>query len=142
MSLDNYRIKINDALKIAKQYYDKKTYDHAIRVAGYVADNEAIPPAFREDCVCLAIMHDLLEDTDYNPAGLPESFKEALKLLTKPKEMPYKEYCRSLQCSHDSSPKICAYFVKLADMKDHLMLKETLTDRLKEKYLEGLAELL
>jgi hypothetical protein len=32
--------------------------------------------------------------------------------------------------------------VKLADMKDHLMLKETLTDKLKEKYLTGLAELL
>ena len=142
MSLDNYRIKINDAMKIARQYYDKETYDHAIRVAGYVADNEAIPSVFREDCVCLAVMHDLLEDTDYNPTGLPPSFKEALKLLTKPKEISYKDYCRSLQCYHGTSEKICAYFVKLADMKDHLMLKETLTDKLKEKYLEGLAELL
>lgn len=34
------------------------------------------------------------------------------------------------------------YWVKIADMKDHLSQKETLTERLKEKYLEGLVILL
>ena len=35
-----------------------------------------------------------------------------------------------------------AYWVKLADMKDHLTLTDTLTEKLKEKYLRGLAILL
>lgn len=35
-----------------------------------------------------------------------------------------------------------AYWVKLADMKDHLSLTDTLTDKLKEKYLSGMRYLL
>lgn len=35
-----------------------------------------------------------------------------------------------------------AYWVKIADMKDHLIQTATLTDKLKEKYLRGLAILL
>lgn len=142
MSLDFKPMTISVALDLARQYYDEKTYAHALRVAGYVADNKAIPANLRDECICLAIMHDLLEDTDYRPDDIPENFKIALELLTKPKEMSYKEYCQSLQCSRGTGPRICAYFVKLADMKDHLSLKDTLTDKLKAKYLEGLAELL
>ena len=142
MSLDFKPMTISVALDLARQYYDEKTYAHALRVAGYIVDNKAIPVDFRDECVCLAIMHDLLEDTDYKPYDIPENFKIALELLTKPKEMSYKEYCQSLQCSRGTGPKICAYFVKLADMKDHLNLKDTLSDRLKNKYLEGLAILL
>ena len=142
MSLDFKPMTISVALNLARRYYDEKTYAHALRVAGYVVDNKAIPADFRDECVCLAIMHDLLEDTDYKPCDIPENFKIALEFLTKPKEMPYKEYCQNLQCDRGTGPRICAYFVKLADMKDHLNLKDTLTDKLKNKYLEGLAELL
>lgn len=142
MSLDFKPMTISVALDLARQYYDEKTYAHVLRVAGYVVDNKAIPADFRDECVCLAIMHDLLEDTDYKPYDIPENFKIALELLTKPKEMSYKEYCQNLQCGRGTGPRICAYFVKLADMKDHLNLKDTLTDKLKNKYLEGLAILL
>ena len=86
------------------------------------------------------------EDTDfsesYNFQSLPEYFKNALILLTKPKEVSYVDYCKELRCTDFTNWKMCAYWVKLADMKDHLCQKETLTDKLKEKYLEGLAELL
>lgn len=142
MSLDFKPITISVALDLAKKYYDKNTFAHALRVAGYVAHNKAIPAEFRDECICLAVMHDLLEDTDYTPYNLPANFEVALKLLTKPKEMPYREYCSNLQCDEEMDAKICAYFVKLADMKDHLSLKDTLTEKLKAKYLEGLAELL
>lgn len=34
---------IKYALKIAKEYYDEKTFHHAMRVAGYVAQDNLIP---------------------------------------------------------------------------------------------------
>lgn len=143
MALDKEPMKISTALKLAKKYYSKNGYDHAMRVAGYVAENMSIPPEYRDDCVCLAIMHDLIEDTDFKLTSYyPENFSQALLLLTKPKEMSYIDYCKKLRCVNHANYQACAYWVKLADMKDHLMLKETLTDKLKEKYLAGLAELL
>lgn len=134
------------AMELAEHFYNEKTYQHAMRVAGYVASNKVIPEYLRNDCVCLAIMHDLIEDTDFEARDLPDdycNFRNALILLTKRKDAKYTDYCNQIaskKCT--TSYGICAYFVKLADMKDHLMLKETLTDKLKEKYLTGLAELL
>ena len=87
-------------------------------------------------------MHDLLEDTNYNPKGLPENFTNALKILTKAKEVSYDDYCKSIKSVCHINYRKCAYWVKLADMKDHLSLIDTLTDRLKEKYLSGLRYLL
>lgn len=134
------------AMEIAKHYYDEKTYQHAMRVAGYVASNLSIPRNLRNDCVCLAIMHDLVEDTEFEARDLSDdyiNFRNALILLTKPKDMKYADYCRQIASDKGTCSKnLCAYWVKLADMKDHLNLKETLTDKLKAKYLEGLAELL
>lgn len=146
MSLDREPIKVFTALNFAKKYYSKEGYDHAMRVAGYVAEMEIIPREYRDECIALAMMHDLCEDTDFSESysfqSLPECFKAALVLLTKPKDIPYANYCKTLRCTDYTNWKMCAYWVKLADMKDHLCQKETLTDRLKEKYLEGLAELL
>lgn len=146
MSMDRDPIKVSAALKFAKEYYSKEGYDHAMRVAGYVAEMEIIPREYRDECVALAIMHDLCEDTNFSESysfqSLPEYFKNALILLTKPKEVSYVDYCKELRCTDFTNWKMCAYWVKLADMKDHLCQKETLTDKLKEKYLEGLAELL
>ena len=143
MALDREPMKISTALKLAKEYYSKNGYDHAMRVAGYVAENMSIPPEYRDDCVCLAIMHDLIEDTDFQLTPYyPKNFSQALLLLTKPREMSYVDYCKNLRCVDYLNYRMCAYWVKLADMKDHLSLKDTLTDKLKQKYLEGLAELL
>ncbi len=143
MSLDKEPVQVSDAIRIAKEYYSKEEYDHAMRVAGYVAENMSIPYQYRDDCVCLAIMHDLIEDTKYQGYSyLPQNFRKALLLLTKPKDVSYVDYCRRLRCIDNTHYALCAYWVKLADMKDHLTLKETLTDKLKAKYLEGLAELL
>lgn len=80
----------------------------------------------------------LLEDTNYNPKGLPENFTNALKILTKTKEVSYDDYCKSIKSVCHTNYRKCAYWVKLADMKDHLSLTNTLTDRLKEvsKWIE------
>lgn len=141
MTLDENPVKISDALRIAKKHYPQDKLNHAIRVAIYVAENRFIPYHLRDECVALAIMHDLLEDTEFNPGGLPENFQSALLILTKPSELTYDEYCTRFK-QHDTNDYLCAYWVKLADMKDHLSLTDTLTDKLKEKYLSGLRYLL
>lgn len=142
MAMDREPMKVSKAMEIASRYYDRQTYDHALRVASYVAQNMTIPYEYRDECVALAICHDLIEDTSCSLVGFPDNFRESLKLLTKPKDMDYVEYCKRLHPSQGAHYQNCAYYVKLADMKDHLTLTDTLTDRLKEKYLAGLAVLL
>lgn len=141
-TIDNESINIADALVVSKEYYNDKTYAHALRVMQYVAENEMIPKEYRNDCLCLALMHDLLEDTDFKAVYLPENFTKALKLLTKPKDMDYIEYIKDIRNTGHTNWRMCAYYVKLADMKDHFMQTETLTDKLKEKYLNAIGYLL
>lgn len=142
MALDKDTISVTNALRIAKQYYPKDKYDHAMRVMQIVADNEMIPHEYQHDCLVLAIMYDLVEDTEYKPTLLPENLRDALKLLTKPKEMDYIEYIKKIRDTGYTNWRMCAWWVKLADMKDHLAQTETLTDKLKEKYLAALPYLL
>lgn len=143
MILTKGQLTMKQVIEICETHYDQKNLEHADRVWLYVTTMGIIPPEFWEDCEYLALMHDLLEDTDYTGEDLPPDFLEALKFLTKPKDMSYVEYCRKLRPGyHATDAQKCAYYVKIADMKDHLAQKDTLTDRLKKKYLEGLAELL
>ena len=137
MSKDN----IGHAFRMAAKYYDEKTLNHALRVAIYVSKNEMIPESYMCDCILLALMHDLLEDTEYKlEESCGEHFNKCLKLLTRDKNENYDDYIKRI---HDNAADYeCAYWVKIADMKDHLMLKDTLTDKMKEKYLSGLAHLL
>ena len=135
-----YMSMIGYALRMAKKYYEPKTYDHALRVAQYVAENPMIPYEKMDDCIALAIMHDLKEDTEWNGGGLDEYFSECLNLITKPKEMNYIDYVKKIHDYSDTKPEV--YWVKMADMKDHLAQRETLTDKLKEKYLTALPYLL
>lgn len=125
------------AMRMAKEYYDDKTYDHVARVAQYVAENDMIPSDKMDECIALAWMHDLLEDTEYViNNNLDLYFKECIKMITKLKEQDYIEYIKNIR-EHAHSCEY-AYWVKLADMKDHLAQTETLTDKLREKYLAAL----
>lgn len=142
MALDREPVKVSYALRVAKEYYDKSTYDHAIRVAQFVADNRMIPGECIEECIALAIMHDLKEDTLYKGDELPKNFEEALELLTKPQNMSYVDYLQDIKDNTNTSSGECAWWVKIADIKDHLSQTETLTDKLKEKYLAALPYLL
>ena len=142
------------AYELAKQYYDTKTFEHAIRVAMYVRSNEFLQERYRIDCICLALMHDLLEDTSYSNDTMFECelgtlskhhFNQALQLLTKPEDMDYISYIKRLKTPSDTiriDARYCAWVVKMADMKDHLAQVGTLTDKLKDKYLEALPYLL
>lgn len=136
---------LSKAMRIAKDFYDEDTYEHALRVAKYVSSMPIALRSEKDECVVLAILHDIIEDTTFSIDLIEdkdEDFKKALMLLTKDRLTPYVEYCKKIKEESYTYPGVLAYWVKLADMKDHLSLKETLTDRLKEKYLAGLAELL
>lgn len=137
---------IGYALRMAKKYYKPGTYDHALRVANYVAENKIIPEEKMDDCIALAIMHDLLEDTLYGlwigaEDEIGERFCDLLRLITYDEDtVNYIDYIKNINDKSDEYPEV--YWVKLADMKDHLALTETLTDKLKEKYLAALPYLL
>lgn len=133
---------IGRALRTAKDYYDHKTYDHALRVAAYVSDNKMIPDDKMDIAISLAIMYDLLEDTKWveDEVTFNNDFIFKLRLLTHNKDDSYLNYIKNIAIRKDNQPEV--YWVKLADMKDHLMQRETLTEKLKEKYLEALPYLL
>ena len=133
---------IGYALSMAKRFYDKDTYDHALRVATYIAENPMIDDENMEDCIALGIMHDLWEDTDYPvvPVINKKHFFQFMELLTKPEDMEYENYLTSIKaCSH-TNPE--AYWVKIADIKDHLSEAGTLTEKVREKYVKALPCLL
>lgn len=138
---------ITDAIKVARKYYDENTYYHAMRVMAYVVNDNSIPKEKMERCVALAIMHDLQEDTefDYQRDSASNAYdayiKKCLELLTRDKEkISYEDYLSNIKKNYNSYPE--AYWVKMADIKDHLSEKATLTDKLKEKYLKALPCLL
>ncbi len=132
---------IGYALRQAKEYYDNDTYDHAIRVAINVADNPLIPDKLMDLSISLAIMHDLLEDTSYEVYNtIPREIERSLKLITKTKNEKYKEYIKEIAFYKEENPEV--YWVKIADIKDHLEQTKTLTEELKNKYLEALPYLL
>lgn len=130
------------ALSLAEKHYPKKKLQHAIRVAGYAVEiasrdsRKGLQKYLNEDyAFAVGILHDLVEDTevrmeeiDYN---FPIEIAEAVEILTKPDDVAYTDYIDNLL----ESENILAYWVKKADMKDHLAQVETLTDKLKEKYL-------
>lgn len=133
---------IRNAIKVAREYYDDITYQHVMRVAAYVSNDNLIPEHKKDDCVVLAVMHDLLEDTKFNLASISMNgyLKDCLKILTKAKDKTYEEYIKHIKDEYLYHPEV--YWVKLADIKDHLCQTETLTDKLKEKYLSAMPHLL
>lgn len=138
---------ITDAIKVARKYYNDRTYYHAMRVMAHVVNDNSIPKEKMERCIVLAIMHDLQEDTGFDylkdsSEDLYDSYtEECLKILTRDKEnVSYEDYLSNIKSNYNSYPE--AYWVKMADMKDHLSETETLTDELKEKYLKALPCLL
>lgn len=130
---------------LAATHLPKDVYEHSLRVMLYVMSNTDIPTNMRDDCILTAIAHDLLEDSivtlEVLPS-MPEHIVDAILLLTKDKHAHYVEYIRNIVASRGKFYGNIAYWVKLADMKDHLAQQDTLTDKLKAKYLEALPYLL
>lgn len=144
MELHELNIK-ERAKAVTKAYCDEDTYNHACRVAKYVRENPIIPISIKYLCEAVAYLHDLEEDTDYRcEKDFDSLISEAVKLLTKPKDMNYIEYIKNIKAYAEKDAFIAqmAYWVKMMDIKDHLAQTETLTEKLKEKYIKALPYLL
>ena len=143
---------------LCKQNYNEETLRHVYRVADYVLESPLyceLSEVGRDVAYAVALLHD--EDNPDNMVVRQDA--EVLvnrignmwggnacatlhKLTRKPKE-DYLDYIQRLReggRNHVYDP--IAYIVKLADVKDHLRKKDTLTDKLKEKYWEALPYLL
>lgn len=84
---------------------------HCIRVMNAVAPDV--------DRMTIAILHDIVEDTDISISdlirmGFPTKITQAVDLLTKKKEFLYEEYIVGIEMNAD------ARAVKLADLKDNM----------------------
>ena len=140
-----YKI-ITEVGSLCSKKYDEKTFQHCLRVANYAVKNVCLETEEEKEIAFkIALCHDLLEDTDVSIEEICEvtqlsyEFVEyVLKALTKEKSEAYLDYIKRLKENSSKYP----YIVKLADMKDHLMQVDTLTDRLKEKYWSVLPYLL
>lgn len=131
-------------LALAEKYYKPKTLAHAVRVAEYaLADFNLYKYDVDKTLLFnVALAHDLLEDTDCPPEDIKDIVAglgmNAVTLLTRVEGITYKDYIEQIV----SSENLYAIIVKRADMKDHLMKTDTLTDKLKEKYFPVLGLLI
>jgi hypothetical protein len=126
---------IGKMIAFAEEMYPKKKFYHALRVAGYAfdkaADSRHVKPY---DALMVGIAHDLLEDTDCTPDMLSEIMTSeqvgAVLELTKGDDEDYETYIMSIIEKGSDLAKL----VKSADMKDHYMLSDTMTEKLHKKY--------
>ena len=133
-------------LELCYLYYDEKTMKHAKRVA-----NEAkslrnlfkLPYANRDFVYQLGLAHDLYEDTTIKRGvWFDRDFEENLQLLTKEKDVNYNDYIAKIRKMAINPTYMPAYIVKLADMHDHFAQVDTLTDKLKNKYVAAMPYLI
>lgn len=142
-----------EAWELAAKVLDEEGLRHAERVADYAIDSPvgmlcADSDVDREILWIVGILHDVVEDTDLGledlglerTVAIDNEIYMALRYLSKPKWMEYEMYCKNIDNSIVYGKY--AYIVKMADIKDHLMLENTLSDRLKEKYIGALRILL
>ena len=138
---------LNDYDELAKKYLSEEGYKHSHRVYNIVLSNEyIIPESIYSDCEKLALIHDLIEDCpDFNPSIIDEPFiQDALNFISRPEWQSYNSYIQRIAdyAKADYRAAKIAWWVKLADIKDHLALKETLKDSLRQRYIAALKILL
>lgn len=120
-----------------KDKYNKKTFQHALRLIDYLAYDLRVllmNPEQKYNCLAIAIGHDIIEDTDATIEDIkqyiPEEVVNAIMLLSKDDNMTYPEYIKDII----DSDNIYAIIVKQADIYDHMSQTKTLTPRLRAKY--------
>lgn len=94
-------------------------------------------PQDDEDLMCVAVLHDLIEDTDWTfqdliDEGFSRRVIDALRLLTHDLNVPYKEYVKAIYWNAD------ARRVKIADLEHNSDI--TRMKGLKEKDFRRLAK--
>lgn len=137
---------LSNAMETARKFYGNDDYYHAMRVAAYVSENGMVPCDSIGICAVLAVIHDLPKNSqfDYHRDFCGSICKpyiyECLKILAWDKKDTYEDYIKNIKKNRGIYPE--AYWVKIADIKDHLIQKETLEDGAMEKYIAALLQLL
>lgn len=125
-------------LRFAEQWYPPKKLQHACRVSALsFEDGRNYMTVNDKQAAMVGLAHDLLEDTDAPVEELEaiigtELLTEVL-LLSKDDNESYQDYIMNIINNKEDHP--LAFLVKRADMKDHMSRMDTLTDKLKDKYL-------
>ena len=103
----------------------------------YISHPEAVAQMVMNDdrVKAIAWLHDILEDTedteqDLLASGFPVDVVEAVKILTRTKDVPYEEYLKRIKKND------LARSVKVADMLHNLSDKPT--EKQKERYTKGI----
>ena len=129
-------VRMQKVMLLCEQYYSKKKLSHAMRVAGYAMmdaqHDDRVDPV---EAYLVGLAHDLIEDTECPQENLQVAIGydlfSSVCILTKDDNWSYENYIMDIIASGDE----LAFLVKRADMKDHMAQVDTLTDKLKAKYL-------
>lgn len=131
-----------DMLKMAVDYYSSNQLSHALRVAQYAVEGASFASdSDKQSLWTIGLLHDILRDTSCSTPPLAYCSQleiNSIKLLTQEKEDSYEEYIVKIALSKNEFAKA----VKRADIKDHLLHEETLTEELKNKYYSVIQYLL
>lgn len=112
---------LSTAIKIASTAFENKVDKsgkpyilHCLRVMNTVENQ--FPND--EELHIIAVLHDLIEDTDYtidhlHEIGFSDRVQQSLYILTHRNKIPYEDYINEISISKD------AIIVKLADLKDN-----------------------
>ena len=98
---------------------------HAKRVAVLASE-------YGNDYEMVALLHDILEDTDTTEDELPSEYKEDVITLTRKDTETYFEYIERVGKGSKR-----AITIKLLDIEDHLNNKDTLKASLEKRYLKA-----
>lgn len=121
--------------KLCENNYNVAAWRHVVSVMEYVKQDllyRFYPEETRRYLCALAIAHDAIEE---NACTATQLVALGLNLqdicaLTRCDDESYEEYINNLF----ETGSQCAILVKKADIRDHLIKRETLTPELKEKY--------
>lgn len=133
--MSDHYVHLDELVRLAEKFYPKKKFIHATRVATYAMEKAILRRDIKpEEAYAVGLAHDLLEDTDCTPDELLEAIDSYLVgdvlVLTKADEEEYGQYIMNIVETGSDLAKL----VKGADMKDHMMQYDTLTDKLWSKY--------
>ena len=133
---------VQDAKALATKAHQGQTDRQGQAYIGHPERVAAKVALLGEGAQAVAWLHDVLEDTIYLPADLqrfPEAVRDAVCLLTRPKDMPYASYIELLGASGNP----LAITVKLADLADNLdpARASGLTEGLERRYHAAVASL-
>lgn len=105
--------------------YPPDIKEHVNRVA-------MLATTYGNDYEIVALLHDILEDTETREDEIPEEYREDIVTLTRKDTETYFEYIERV-----SKGSKRAITIKLLDIEDHLNNKNTLKESLEKRYLKA-----